>query len=63
MIARIRATTEKYMPFVTLYTFQKIKASPVIEEQLATVTLRISYALLDIDATKYEDDITIYAGG
>ena len=60
-IRRIKATTEKYMPFVQLDTFESFKEQP-LPQYLAKSGVRITYSVPTLGLVKQVVEVIIYAG-
>lgn len=61
-INRIKSTTEKYMPYISLDTFEPIRSSDN-ESDLAKVGVRITYSIPSLLVTNQVVEAVIYAGG
>ncbi len=63
-VMRIKATTEKYMPFVKPVTFESFsEPSPYGGSGLALVGVRIIYTVGSLSTEEYADEIIIYTAG
>tara|TARA_B100000131_G_scaffold87687_1_gene84529 strand:- start:13709 stop:14218 length:510 start_codon:yes stop_codon:yes gene_type:complete len=63
-VMRIKATTEKYMPFVTPITFESFnEPSPYAGGGLALIGVRVTYTIDRVGAEEYADEVVIYTAG
>ena len=64
-IARIKRTTQKYMPFVTLHTFQSFNEPSKLLHGggMANIGVRITYSIKNLGSTTYTDDVIIHSAG
>ena len=62
-INRIRKSTEKYMPFVKLLTFESIKEAPEGSSGVASVGVRVVYSVPTIGTDQYGVEVIIYSAG
>lgn len=60
-VRRIKATTEKYMPFIQLETFEPFREEP-LPQYLAKSGVRIIYSVPSLNLTKQAIEVVIYAG-
>jgi phage baseplate assembly protein W len=62
-IQRIRKTTEKYMPFIQLETFEPIREADLVDSGMATVGVRVAYSVPKIQLFKQGVEVLIYTAG
>jgi phage baseplate assembly protein W len=63
-IARIKRTTEKYMPFITLHTYQTFnEPSKMQRGGMANVGVRVTYSIQNFGPTTYTDEVIIHCAG
>ena len=63
-VARIKRTTEKYMPFITLHTFQSFnEPSMLAKGGLAKIGVRVTYSIKNFGAQIHTDEVIIHAAG
>lgn len=64
-VARIKRTTEKYMPFITLHTFQSFNEPSKLSAGggLANIGVRITYSIKNLGQTTYTDEVIIHSAG
>ena len=60
-VRRIKATTEKYMPFISLETFEPFKEEP-LPQYLAKAGVRITYSVPALNLENQVVEVIIYAG-
>tara|TARA_Y100001963_G_scaffold101584_1_gene139745 strand:- start:416 stop:907 length:492 start_codon:yes stop_codon:yes gene_type:complete len=60
-VRRIKATTEKYMPFIRLETFEPFKEEP-LPQYLAKSGVRITYSVPTLNLKNQVVEVIIYAG-
>ena len=62
-INRIRRTTEKYMPFVQLQTFEPIKRTNEATNGVAVVGVRVIYSVPSLRVREQAVEVIIYTAG
>ena len=63
-VMRIKATTEKYMPFIRLETFESFtEDSPYGTTGLALVGIRVTYTVHSISEQQFAEEVIIYSAG
>ena len=62
-VARIKRTTQKYMPFINLDTFEPITEKDGSGSTLAKVGVRVTYSVPSIDLRNQVVEVIIYSGG
>ena len=62
-INRIRATTEKYMPFIQLETFEPLLEDNIEPTGLAFIGIRILYSVPSINLTNQGIEVILYTAG
>ena len=62
-IQRIKTATDKYMPFISLNTFEPIKEASETSAGLANIAIRITFSVPSIDTTQQAVEVIIHAAG
>lgn len=63
-ISRIRRCVDKYMPFITLHTFQSFNVPSLTDPNgVAKIGVRISYSIKRLGHEVFQDEVIIYAVG
>jgi phage baseplate assembly protein W len=62
-IQRIRTTTEKYMPFIQLETFEPMREADLVDSGMATIGVRVVYSVPRIQLFKQGVEVLIYTAG
>ena len=60
-VRRIKATTEKYMPYIQLETFEPFREDP-LPQYLTKTGVRIIYSVPSLNLTRQAVEVIIYAG-
>ena len=62
-IARIKKTTEKYMPFIVLETFKSFNGPVADNSGMSKIGVTVTYSVNRFPGDKFMEEVVIYSGG